>query len=343
MTGSDSSEMYPLLNPSFTPLAPDKNTLHLVTSAMSGPTYTLSTESDGEVLTQLPDLMDGTRTVTEIAVAVESEDPDELRSTIEKLEQKNIVLDAAETDNPSVSGYTSLHPSMLETQVDEVTNSDVLIVGADDPTRWAVDDLLEYGVSQLRVTSTKVATEADRQEMADRTDRVVYDDQGLSEIVSAVDLVIAIERLPGEQLLQLVNEHAIESDTPLVTATIDGVSGTVGPTVVPGRTACYECYRTRLAANATDSQAFEPYRSTDRSDGGVFTAFERIIAGYTTLAGLNYLLSGAGFTVGSQITFDFFDWSVEVNDVLKLPRCRCCGSVEQSNQRFIQIEQLYDQ
>lgn len=342
MTDTADPEMYPLLNPSFTPLTPDGSTLHLVTSAVSGPTYTLTADREDGSLARLPALMDGTRSVAEIAADLESEDPESLRSTIHELEQKNIVLDAAETDHPSVSGYTSLHPSMLQDRMDEVTDADVLIVGADDPVRWAVDDLLEYGVSQLRVTSTEASTETDRRTLAEDADRIVHDDRELAAIVAAVDLVVALERFPGEQLLRAVNEHAVESDTPLVTGSIDGVSGTVGPTVVPGRTACYECYRTRLAANTTESEVFEPYRSGDASDGGVFTAFERITTGYTTLAALNYLLSGAGFTVGSQITFDFFDWSVEANDVLKLPRCRCCGPVEQPAQRFIQIEQLYD-
>ncbi len=341
MTDATDSEMYPLLNPSFTPLAPDETTLHLVTSAISGPTYTLTAAREDGALTRLPELMDGTRTVAEIAAALGSEEPESVRSMIHGLEQKNIVLDATETDHPPVSGYTALHPSMLQDRIEEVTDADVLVVGADEPIEWAVDDLHEYGVARLRVTSTERSTEADRRAVADGADEVVYDERTLAEIVDDIDLVIAVERLPGEQLLRRVNEHAVEAGTPLVTGTVDGVSGTVGPTVVPGRTACFECYRTRLAAN-TASEAFESYRSTAGSDGGVFTAFERIITGYTTLAGLNYLLSGAGFTVGSQITFDFFDWSVEVNDVLKLPRCECCGPVAQPNQRFIQIEQLYD-
>lgn len=336
-TGRDSTcPDRPLLNPTVTPLSPDGKTLHLVANPMNGPSFTLRDADEESVLHRLPALLDGTRSVEAIASALEYDDVDGLRSAIEALHDRNLVLDAASVDRPSLVGYAALKPAMFESRARNGIDARVLVTGPEGPSAYLLHDLCEYGVTDVRVSGPA-------------TNSLPSDDGcspasgSLADEVERAALVVALERLPGDERLRELNEFAIEGETPLLVATVDRTAGTVGPTIVPNETACYECYRSRLGANATDRERFDAYLS----DGSIpetapLEAFERIIASFTTLAGLNYLLSGTGLTVGSQLTFDFFEWSIESNAVLKLPRCACCSPVELGHQRFVELEDVWE-
>ncbi|WP_247729939.1 TOMM precursor leader peptide-binding protein [Halovivax limisalsi] len=326
----------PLLNPTVTPLCRDGRTLHLVANPMNGPSYTLRDEDDERVLAKLPVLLDGTRRVENIARELEYDDVDALRSAIEALYDRNLVLDGASVERPSVVGYAALKPTMLEERARDGIEATVLVIGPERPGAYVLNDLRDYGVSNVRASGAAANA-------LDRDDGLAPATDPLADEVERAGFVVALERLPGDARLREVNEFAVEAETPLLVATIDRTAGTVGPTIVPNQTACYDCYRTRLRANASDPDRFDAYLSGGADpETGPLEAFERIIASYATLACLNYLLSGAGLTVGSQLTFDFFEWSIESNDVLKLPRCPCCSRVELGHQRFVELEDVWE-
>jgi hypothetical protein len=53
--------------------------------------------------------------------------------------------------------------------------------------------------------------------------------------------------------------------------------------------------------------------------------YAEIVAGYATLAVVHFLVRGASFALGRVLTLDFDRMLIDVEDVLKLPRCPVCG------------------
>jgi bacteriocin biosynthesis cyclodehydratase domain-containing protein len=103
--------------------------------------------------------------------------------------------------------------------------------------------------------------------------------------------------------------------------------------VVPGRSACYLCYRMRTVACAGDPQdafAYERYLDRSRSDGSgerENLVFAASIAG--NLVGLEVMKALSGVAepslVGRLLTLRLTDLVTERHTVLRMPGCPACS------------------
>ena len=157
------------------------------------------------------------------------------------------------------------------------------------------------------------------------------DVEGIEAAVSSSDLtVLALDRQdPG--LAHLVNRVCLRARSPWLLATIDGNRGLAGPLFVPGHTACYSDYRTLVESTTPSGAMIRRYERWAGADGRprIFTglpAYADIIAGFAALATVHFLARGACFATGRQLVVDFERMRIDVEDVLKLPRCPVCGA-----------------
>lgn len=108
----------------------------------------------------------------------------------------------------------------------------------------------------------------------------------------------------------------------------DGRLAPVGPLVVPGETACLECYRLRRAATSDcreELRALTGTPSSARSAGVVDT----LIAGVAALALLRYLAGLDPTLPGSFYALDLgVPLSLSRHRVLRVPRCPACSGVD---------------
>lgn len=96
----------------------------------------------------------------------------------------------------------------------------------------------------------------------------------------------------------------------------------LGPMVMPGRTACHECYRIRRLAAEPGSPA------ADEASTGALPALPGFSVGASLLAmEVIKVLTRAAFPAcqGKLWRLGLFDGSASVHPVLKLPRCPACG------------------
>jgi bacteriocin biosynthesis cyclodehydratase domain-containing protein len=157
------------------------------------------------------------------------------------------------------------------------------------------------------------------------------DSAGVELAVANSDfLVLALEQ-PDVRVAHLVNRFAIRDRKPWLLATIDGNLGLVGPLFHPVDTACYNDYQT-LAVAATPSPAMARKHREHRLGGGVrsffagLPSYAEIVAGHASLAVVHFLLRGTCFALGRVMVIDFDRMRIDVEDVLKLPRCPVCGT-----------------
>jgi bacteriocin biosynthesis cyclodehydratase domain-containing protein len=157
-----------------------------------------------------------------------------------------------------------------------------------------------------------------------------FDLAGIEAAVLKADfLVVALEQ-PNLRLAHLVNRLCIRHRKPWMLTAIEGNFGLVGPLFLPVHTACYNDYQV-LAEAATPSPAIARKHRQHierRAAGSYFPglpAYAEILAGFSALAAVHFLLRGTSFALGRVMVMDFDRMAIEVEDVLKLPRCPVCS------------------
>ncbi|MGM0604302.1 MAG: TOMM precursor leader peptide-binding protein [Halobacteriota archaeon] len=331
------SHCMPAFNPAFVPVQVDDDTLHVRGGPWSGPALTIrDTDSEG-LLGRLLDSIDGSTTVQTILSTFEERHRDEIRSVLDRLADHDIVR--AETDTDPVWPHMALKYRFQHTERDRLADKSVLVVACDDMGRSIAADLLEMGVGSIALTQPHGRW------YPLEDDRLTYHDApDLRALIAAVDLVVyTADRM--RSLVAELNELAIDTQTPLLPVQIHGFDGIVGPTVFPGETACYECFRERTMANVAGQAGFEAYRTSLESDDRLSTAtlpaFSRLLSGFAAMELLHLLAYGTGYTAGRVVTIDSLELSMDANDVLTVPRCDCCGVAPGSDvQRFVSMDDV---
>ncbi|WP_433333524.1 TOMM precursor leader peptide-binding protein [Spirillospora sp. CA-294931] len=142
-------------------------------------------------------------------------------------------------------------------------------------------------------------------------------------LVAALDAVNPI-------LLRNLNRIAAGLDTPWVHAAPDGPFLLVGPTVVPGRSACYECFEQRVAQNMRENAGYVKYkqalaRGKARLGRPLLpTPVLSLAASLVSLEAVNHLVAGSTFTLGSALSVHLPTMAFRYHEVMRLPSCRAC-------------------
>jgi bacteriocin biosynthesis cyclodehydratase domain-containing protein len=168
------------------------------------------------------------------------------------------------------------------------------------------------------------------------------DAKGIERAVAACDLVVLALEQPDILLSHLVNRSCLTAGKPWLQAQIDGNIGLVGPLFLLPHTACFNCFKA-LADSATPSRDMaRKHRQYLHSRGRAsffpgLPAYADIIAGFSSLAVVHYLLRGSTFALGRVFVCNFEQMLMEVEDVLKLPRCPVCAVLKGNYQPAVSI------
>jgi molybdopterin-synthase adenylyltransferase len=165
--------------------------------------------------------------------------------------------------------------------------------------------------------------------------RELSDEKGLEETISGSDFVINCTDEGNISLVYKLNRVCWRNKIPWITASASGLEVLVGPTVYPGETACYMCYRMRMVACANDPETsfdFESFLDRRRADDSRHRAnlvFGAAMAGQ--LAGLEAVkaltqTADLVATRGRVRVFDLRDLSSTLHVVLRKPWCPACSA-----------------
>ncbi|WP_226023683.1 TOMM precursor leader peptide-binding protein [Halomicrobium salinisoli] len=323
---TDGLASYPRVNPVFTPVVVDENEVHFTAGPWSGPVFEIVDDDRDGTLADLVSRLDGRTHVDELLDAFAPEDRSDVAAVLRSLQEKSIVRDPGERVDErraKLGGYLSVSDAESDA-VDRITRSIVTVVGAGEVGRRVAEDLLAADVGAVRyVALSSPPEEWDGSLDRDRLQSI--EPRALRDALAASDFgVVAVDR-PYPWITATMNDVAHETGTPWTLGVVDGVDGQVGPTVYPGETACYECFRDRADA-ATRSRLGN--RRVERSGGvaaALLPSFAGVVAGMVATDVLRQLAGAAGVTTGRVVTYDFHDFAVQADDVLRVPRCGTCG------------------
>ena len=127
-------------------------------------------------------------------------------------------------------------------------------------------------------------------------------------------------------LLYRVNRACHKARIPWTSASVSGFEAILGPTVIPGATPCYLCYKMRSIACADNpGEEFELERSPAAIKDRENTAFASGAAGHLLgLEAMKFLAGLAPSMLGSIAVLDFLSMTLTRHKVLRKPACPIC-------------------
>ena len=145
--------------------------------------------------------------------------------------------------------------------------------------------------------------------------------------------VLILTTAPDPVFATGFNRVALELGITSLHATLDGPFLLVGPTVVPNRGACYQCFETRVTMNLREAGSYQRYKEAMlkahlRAGRPEFqSAILGLLASHSALETMNFLSTGTTFTYGKVLSIYLPTMEFSFNDVTRLPACRACGSL----------------
>jgi bacteriocin biosynthesis cyclodehydratase domain-containing protein len=143
---------------------------------------------------------------------------------------------------------------------------------------------------------------------------------------------------------QIVNRIAMAHGIPWIHAAIDGPFLFIGPTVVPRRTACYECFEARVVMNLREQSSYQRYKEALaqgrvlRRPSPIEPVVASVLASHIAMEVVNFLTTGNDFTMGKTLAIYLPTMEFSFSDVLRLPNCPACGSSPEKDDRELYFD-----
>ncbi|HEY6797037.1 MAG TPA: TOMM precursor leader peptide-binding protein [Kineosporiaceae bacterium] len=144
---------------------------------------------------------------------------------------------------------------------------------------------------------------------------------------------VVADRIVEPLRMQSLNRIARRTEMAFLAGVLDGPCLFVGPTVMPNASACWECFETRMTMSLRESRSYLAYKNA-LSQGQVFRgeppvlgALVAVLASHLALEAMNFLRTGAAFTLEKVLSVYLPTMEIAYGEVLRLPGCRGCAPV----------------
>ena len=145
-----------------------------------------------------------------------------------------------------------------------------------------------------------------------------------------LDCLVATADFGAQALMRSWNEFCVLNNRIFLPVVLDRLVGLVGPLVVPGETACYECLRAREDANREEfalRRALEqPTAAVQRQVvSGFHPSMATILGDLAAVELHKYYSLAMPYRVGTLFEVNLLSPSLTSRKVLKVPRCPVCS------------------
>lgn len=170
------------------------------------------------------------------------------------------------------------------------------------------------------------------QTQVETVDTPLLTDEAIASALAGVDFVVNCADEGNLGLVFKLNRVCLNLAIPWTSASPGGLEIILGPTVIPGETACYMCYSMRLVACADSPETEFKYQSfLDRrkhDDSGRHANLVSGVALAGQMAALEAVKAVSGFAPpacrGRVVVFDLRELTAGKHVVLRKPWCPAC-------------------
>jgi bacteriocin biosynthesis cyclodehydratase domain-containing protein len=150
------------------------------------------------------------------------------------------------------------------------------------------------------------------------------------------DCIIATSDQGATSVLLEWNRHCLEHGVDFLPVTLRRLVGNIGPFVVPGETACYECLCARENSHLTDYgdlRAREKMAPYGEAVSGFFPSMGSILGDLAAMELVKFYSGRMLYKVGQLIEVSLLAPSLTSRKVLRVPRCRACAATAVTPER----------
>jgi molybdopterin-synthase adenylyltransferase len=187
----------------------------------------------------------------------------------------------------------------------------------------------ERDVGGLKVERAKRALRAHNPEIAVRAvERRVRGPRDLDDLVDGASLVITVADWPPYDLPRWVNRACVEAGVPHVSAGQRLPLNRVGPTVVPGESACLECEERGIRRDYPLYDELAEFRTAHPVDAATIAPASGIVGSMLAMEAI-HLLTGLArpSSQGAVLLFDLRTLVVKREEIARDPDCPLCGGL----------------
>lgn len=155
-------------------------------------------------------------------------------------------------------------------------------------------------------------------------------------------LIVIVENVIHPLACQAINRVCLHHNVSWLHAATDGPFILVGPLVVPRRTACWECFETRVFMNLREAAVYQRYKNALASSRllgngqGNSAVLASMLVSLTAMEALAFAATQDSTTLGSVLSLYLPTMEFSMNGVLQLPGCVACAPLPERDD-----EELY--
>jgi len=148
----------------------------------------------------------------------------------------------------------------------------------------------------------------------------------IKDLIRGCDLVIGCSGINSAQRCLAINKTCIQKHIPWINAELDRTQAVIGPTVLPGQSSCYNCYRLRLKENENVREPDYILKAKDSDLVWNIRLIKQAIANYVSLEAMK-VLTGAckPILVNRIVTLTPAEPFGKFDELIKKSTCTHCG------------------
>ncbi|MGD9725983.1 MAG: TOMM precursor leader peptide-binding protein [Nitrospiraceae bacterium] len=142
------------------------------------------------------------------------------------------------------------------------------------------------------------------------------------------DCLIAAAEYGSMGFLQDLNGMCVKEKRHFYPVVLQNMVGYVGPLIIPGESACFECFRSRQNSHMEDPishRIFEESSFEAQDVVGFHPSMVSVIGDITALELVKFYGHLTSKNVGRLLELNLFDTRFTTRRVLKVPRCKVCS------------------
>lgn len=227
--------------------------------------------------------------------------------------------------------------SEVNTRLDQIR---IAILGVNQISRQLVQSLTRAGLMTAQVIDYTPlrnvalfddAGQVSANEWRVAVEPIAYEDWVITPAAEAFDCLVGTSDFGGLRLMRQWNTLCLQRGSHFLPVVLQDMVGYVGPSVIPGETACFECFLSRMDSNRTgDALAYASEMSAFA--GQLVTGFHPSMAsvlGDIAAIELTKFYSHALplWKVGVVMEVNLLAGRIDSRKVLRVPRCSACSNL----------------
>jgi bacteriocin biosynthesis cyclodehydratase domain-containing protein len=265
---------------------------------------------------------------------------------VDELVKRRLLVPAGTAPPTAAEGETALEVfywhfgERAERVVENLNAGRITILGVNAISRQLATSLAASGMANVEVVDFHILRNLRLFGDSDGVDPgewpesspppLTYDQWSNGLEIADLGCVVATSDFGGRHLMREWNEFCVANRKHFLPVVLDRMIGFVGPHVIPGESACYECLRARESAamdNPDDQRASELGAFARQPLNSFHPTMAAVVAEIAALELTKFYSQVMPWKVGRLIEINLLAVEMKARKVLKLPRCPVCSPV----------------